>query len=550
VLSVPNDARFTPLIERTGVERSRLILIGQCPLLNNLRWESTEQLRVGRHGGDLDVMLHDPSVSNRHMELVWTPLGWMVRDLGSKTGTLLNGQLVSEKGAHVQQNDRLQVGRLTLSVEIVEPTVPVGAPPAAANGTEAEVENIRASGSFFKVQASTQRSWDQAVNAVADCDEQPPLPPHYLKTLLRAGRSGCEKASLDELLQAILDDAVSTLDAQRGAIVLVDESTGNLQLRAVRLMRDKLNNKHSYSRTLAERSFRRGESLLCEDVHTDQLLLSAGSVAHGAMASIICALLRSPRGKLGVLHLDRGPLQDAFTAQDLHFADALAAAISGSINSAQLAAKQNEQFIQTVAALGRVVEIRDNYTANHTNRVTEYALLLAQELRLPATTCYLLQIGTPLHDIGKIGVDDAVLRKPGALTSEEYEHMKTHTLKGAAILGTIPALIPFIPIARHHHERWDGTGYPDQLMSERISLVARIVAVADAFDAMTSDRPYRKALPLDRAFAELASKAGTHFDPVCVNAFLALRPRIEVILKQKSAADQATASALYALLSR
>ena len=538
------------MIERTGVERSRLILVGQCPQLDNLRWESTVRLRIGRYGSDLDVVLHDPSVSNRHMELVWTPLGWIVRDLGGKGGTLLNGQPVSEKGVRVQHNDRLQVGRLALSVEIVEPPAPASSPSASANGAEAEAENIRATGSFFKVQASTQRSWEQAVDAVADCDEQLPLPPHYLKTLLRAGQSGCQKASLDELLQAILDDAVSTLDAQRGAIVLVDETTGNLQLRAVKLAREKLNSKHSYSRTLADRSFRRGESLLCDDVHTDHLLLSAGSVAHGAMASIICALLRSPRGRLGVLHLDRGPLQDSFNAQDLHFADALAAAISGPIDSAQLVTKQREQFIQTVAALGRVVEIRDNYTANHTNRVTEYALLLAQELRLPSSTCYQLQIGTPLHDIGKIGVDDAVLRKPGALTPDEYEHMKTHTLKGAAILGTIPALIPFIPIARHHHERWDGTGYPDQLMSERISLVARIVAVADAFDAMTSDRPYRKAMPLDRAFAELAAKAGTHFDPVCINAFLALRPRIEAILRQNSTADQATASALYALLMR
>src|SRR5262249_514079 len=153
--------------------------------------------------------------------------------------------------------------------------------------------------------------------------------------------------------------------------------------------------KHHYSRTLANRSFRHGESLLCDDVHTDFQLLTAGSVAHGAMASIICGLLRSPRNKLGVLHLDRGPLQDPFNQQDFLFADALPAAVSGAIESAQLVAKQREQFIQTVAALGRAVEVRDTYTANHTNRVTEYSLLLAQELRLPAAEIYHLQVGTP-----------------------------------------------------------------------------------------------------------------------------------------------------------
>ncbi len=400
------------------------------------------------------------------------------------------------------------------------------------------------------MQASSQRTHEEVVEAVAEAKEEQPLPAPFFKALLRAGQAGCRLASLDELLHSILDDAVATLDAQRGAIVLYDENNSNLQLRALSLARERLNAKHHYSRTLADRCFNRGESLLCDDVNIDQQLLTAGSVAHGAMASIVCALLRSPRARLGVLHLDRGPLQDPFDQQDFLFADALAATVSGAIESAQLVAKQREQFIQTVAALGRAVEIRDHYTADHTNRVTEYSLLLAQELRLSAAECYQLQVGTPLHDVGKIGIDDAVLRKPGALTPGEFEHMKTHTIKGAAILETVPSLKPFVPIARHHHERWDGNGYPDKLSQQNISLVARIVAVADAFDAMTSDRPYRKALSLERAFAELAAKAGTHFDPVCANAFLALRPRIEAILRHNSSVGQGTAAALQALLAR
>jgi HD-GYP domain-containing protein (c-di-GMP phosphodiesterase class II) len=532
------------------VERSRLVLIGHCPQLENLRWESDTRLRIGRHGNNLDVVLHDPTVSNIHAELVWTSLGWTAQDVGSKYGTLLNGHPIPSNGGLLQNRDQLQIGRLLLRIEIAIAKAVPGAPQAPSQLLKPDSDNIRATGSFFKVQASTQRSWEQAVEAVTEIGEEQPLPPHYLKALLRAGQAGCQKASLDELLQVILDDAVSTLDAQRGAIVLLDEDSGALQLRAMVLAREKLNSKHCYSRTLAERSFRRGESLLCEDVHTDHQLLTAGSVAHGAMSSIVCALLRSPRSRLGVLHLDRGPLQDPFDAHDFFFADALAASVSGAIESALLVARQREEFIQTVAALGRAVEFRDNYTANHTNRVTEYSLLLAQELRLPATECYQLQVGTPLHDIGKIGVDDAVLRKPGILTPDEFEHMKTHTIKGAAILEMVPSLKPLVPIARHHHERWDGTGYPDKLSYERISLTARIVAVADAFDAMTSDRPYRKALSTERAFAELAHNAGSHFDPLCVNAFLALRPRIEAIMQHNSTVDQATAASLQALLMR
>ncbi len=179
-----------------------------------------------------------------------------------------------------------------------------------------------------------------------------------------------------------------------------------------------------------------------------------------------------------------------------------------------------------MTALGRAVEIRDLYTANHTNRVTMYSLLLAEELRLPDAERALLQVGTPLHDIGKIGIEDAVLRKPGSLTATEFEHMKTHTLKGAAILETIPGLRLAIPIARNHHERWDGKGYPDGLAADQIALVARIVAVADAFDAMSSDRPYRKGMPDAQLDKILRDGSGRQWDPNVVDAFFACRDKI------------------------
>src|SRR5205085_12045129 len=134
------------------------------------------------------------------------------------------------------------------------------------------------------------------------------------------------------------------------------------------------------SHTLAERCFLHNESLLCADVQLEREIRAAGSVAHGAMTSIICALLRSPRQPLGVLHLDRGPLQAPFSREEFHLADAMAATVSVGIESAQLVEKQRQQFLQTVTALGRAVEIRDQYTADHTNRVTAYSLLLAQEL--------------------------------------------------------------------------------------------------------------------------------------------------------------------------
>jgi HD-GYP domain-containing protein (c-di-GMP phosphodiesterase class II) len=138
----------------------------------------------------------------------------------------------------------------------------------------------------------------------------------------------------------------------------------------------------------------------------------------------------------------------------------------------------------------------------------------------------LIKIGTPLHDIGKIGIDDAILRKPAKLSKEEFEIMKTHTTKGAKILETVPDLAPVIPIVRSHHERWDGQGYPDRLAGEAIPRLARIVAVADCFDAMTSERPYRAGMPPETAFLEVEKQKGKQFDPEVAAAFLKIRLRI------------------------
>ncbi len=185
-----------------------------------------------------------------------------------------------------------------------------------------------------------------------------------------------------------------------------------------------------------------------------------------------------------------------------------------------------------MTALAHTVDIRDSYTGEHTLRVTDYSLLLADALRLAPADRYHIEIGAPLHDIGKIGIDDAILRKADRLTEAEFERMKQHTVLGANILQSVAALAPVIPIVRNHHERWDGRGYPDGLAREQIAQTARVVAVADAFDAMTSDRPYRRALSVDVAFGEIVAHAGTHFDPTCANAFVRLRTQVEARMRQ------------------
>jgi HD-GYP domain-containing protein (c-di-GMP phosphodiesterase class II) len=252
------------------------------------------------------------------------------------------------------------------------------------------------------------------------------------------------------------------------------------------------------------------------------------------MNSIICALLRCPRRHLGILHLERGGGDEPFTHADLCRADAYAANLSLAFESAQqLQEKQQVMFIQTVIAFSQVIELRDPYTAGHAQRVTDYALLLAEAMHLAETDHELLRIGVPLHDIGKIGIDDAILRKSEPLTLEEFEQMKAHTVKGAALIQALPGLDIVLPIVRNHHERWDGCGYPDQLAQDKIPSLARLMAVVDTFDAMTTDRPYRAGLSVDEAMAEIESGAGSQFDPECAHAFVGMQPVIERHLGQK-----------------
>jgi HD-GYP domain-containing protein (c-di-GMP phosphodiesterase class II) len=180
--------------------------------------------------------------------------------------------------------------------------------------------------------------------------------------------------------------------------------------------------------------------------------------------------------------------------------------------------------------LARVISARDATTSLHQVRVAAYALLIGEAMQLSTRELYLLRIGAPLHDIGKIGIDDAILRKPGRLTPAESAIMKTHVVMGTRIIEQVVELRDILPIVRSHHERWDGGGYPDRLAGEQIHVLARIVAVADAFDAMTADRPYRRGMPVEVAFSEIERHAGKHFCPTVTAAFLGIRPAIEQLL--------------------
>jgi putative nucleotidyltransferase with HDIG domain len=492
---------------------ARIRLKALSPQWEGRYWESSGTLRIGRLEGQ-EVVIDDPSVSRQHAVIYYSEQGWVVRDLGSTNGTYLNNLRVGMVERCIRSGNLLRCGNVSFLAELVEGEAP-----------RLPKETVRES---LATESSTQCSWEEALKTVAGLVIENPQRDKRLSALLRVNRYFTYCTSLHQLAIAILKDSVQVLEARSGVIGLWDNWRAQLKVVAVASVGKGGPTAREWDSnidSLAQRCFQLEKSLLSNGRNSPTTEADASAV-QGAMASVICALLRSPRQKLGVLCLSRHANQSPFTEDDLHFADALASLVSPSIEFALLLEKQRAMLLEAITALAQTVEMRDPYTGGHSLRVTEYALMLADAVRLPSEQRRILKDGTPLHDIGKIGIEDRILRKPDSLTPEEFEVMKSHTTQGAAILETLPDLRPYISIARHHHERWDGKGYPDGLKGEEIDLLPRIVAIADAFDAMTSHRPYRPAMPVDHAFQQIRKNAGSQFDPHLAQAFLHLKPQI------------------------
>jgi response regulator RpfG family c-di-GMP phosphodiesterase len=194
----------------------------------------------------------------------------------------------------------------------------------------------------------------------------------------------------------------------------------------------------------------------------------------------------------------------------------------------------HDAYRATLEALGSALDSRDVGTESHSRRVHGYALATARAYGVPEAEIPDLEHGVLLHDIGKIGIPDAILLKPGPLTPEEWKTMRRHPEIGKRLIENVPFLLGAIPIIYCHHEKWDGSGYPRALKGEEIPLGARIFSVVDAFDAMTFDRPYSKAVPFQAAFTEITRCSGSHFDPTVVDAFLRVPGKLLEEIRRKS----------------
>jgi HD-GYP domain-containing protein (c-di-GMP phosphodiesterase class II) len=275
-----------------------------------------------------------------------------------------------------------------------------------------------------------------------------------------------------------------------------------------------------------------GESLAGRVAETGQALLFStvnGSEGINKVSrfgftrrSAIAAPIKMKERLLGVIELANKKGSDSFDEDDLIMMQSIANQAAVAIENAQLYREVQKSYFDTIRALVQAVEETDKYTRGHSERVTTFSLKIAEKMDYDEKQLQTLRYAGVLHDIGKIGINVNIIQKPGRLTDEEFLIFKSHPLIGERIIGPIAFLEDVIPAVRQHHERYDGLGYPLGLEGSQMVPEARILAVADAYDAMITARPYRNPLPKKDAVAELRRWSGRQFDPMVVEVFLAI----------------------------
>ena len=263
------------------------------------------------------------------------------------------------------------------------------------------------------------------------------------------------------------------------------------------------------------------EPLLVNDLKKDSYYESISQEPYLGN-SFICVPLLIKGLPIGVLNVTAKKTSNPFTNRDEELLVNVARMGAIAFLNSHLHEQIQADYLKTMMTLAVILDARDPYTKRHSENVTRYSVAIAKEMGFNSASIETIRRSALLHDIGKIGIRDDVLLKPGKLSPEEFEQIKIHPVKSQEIVSSLPFLKEVAMLVRHHHERFDGKGYPDGKSGEDIELGSRIMAVSDSFDAMTTDRPYRKRLPFDQAVEELINCKGTQFDPKVVDHFIAI----------------------------
>jgi HD-GYP domain-containing protein (c-di-GMP phosphodiesterase class II) len=339
-----------------------------------------------------------------------------------------------------------------------------------------------------------------------------------LSKLYHISRTISSTLKLNDILRVILDFSVKISGANKGSVMLLDEKKNIFFIKAAYNLSERIIHEVTFAKDENTIGWvvKNKKPLYIKNLEKAKRFSKKEEINYKLEQLLMVPIIIEGEVK-GVINLDNNT---SFTTDTINLLKSFSEQAAVAINNARLYQKIQDNYFEIVKALAQAIEAKDPYTHGHSARVMEYAVQIARKLDLPEEEIESLRYAAILHDIGKIGVRGIVLNNPNGLTSEEYNEVKKHPIVGEGIIKPIELLQPIRPLIRHHHEWYNGKGYPDGLSGKNIPLCARILAVADAYDAMKSDRPYRKALTEEIVIQELKRGSGTQFDSKIVEVFL------------------------------
>jgi response regulator RpfG family c-di-GMP phosphodiesterase len=324
--------------------------------------------------------------------------------------------------------------------------------------------------------------------------------------------------AIDQLLDQIAQKLLDVFAHVQRVCLLLEENNKDFKPRFIKNRAEVAPYPFQISRSIVNKSVAEKVCIVANDASHDTRFSAAESVIAMDLRSVMCAPLVSKGAVLGLIYLDNRERPNCFDENDMVLLSALANQSATAIENSRLYENVQKAYHQSILALMNTVEAKDPYTRGHSQRTSRYSLGIAQEMKLSEEECKKIKTAAELHDIGKIGVRDLIIGKDSPLSTTEFHTIQGHVLTGEKILRPIEYLNFALPAIRHHHEKYDGSGYPDGKKGNEIPLEARIVGVADAFDAMTTQRPYHNPMPMEEALEKLKAVRGKQFDPDVVDA--------------------------------
>ncbi|MGM9998609.1 MAG: HD domain-containing phosphohydrolase [Candidatus Bruticola sp.] len=348
-----------------------------------------------------------------------------------------------------------------------------------------------------------------------------------LRALQEIGSSLNSSIDVPKTLHKVLDHACSLLGAKNASLMLLEPDKQHLRIREAKGLSQQVidNTRVRLGERVSGKVAQQGRP-----VSLPRGISSTGEELEAAL----CVPLKVSDKVIGVLNVRGHNDSNEFTEDDIDLATRLASMSAAAIENAELHDKLQNLFVESITALANAIDARDPYTRGHSERVAAFSVIIAERLNFTTEEIWDLRNAALLHDIGKIRIRDHILNKPDKLSNEEYEEMQRHAVYGAGIMMPVKSFRPLIPYILHHHEWYNGAGYPDRKRGNEIPLCARIICVADSFDAMTSDRPYRKGMPIEKAIRIINENRGSQFDPGIADVFIELyhENKLQPIMKR------------------